>query len=210
MRSILIMLILIMSLDTKPQSFYEQMMVLNISLADTSSNWTELERAAGVFNRLSNGSNTDWTACYYMSLCYIRTADLVIKKDTLLARSRISMAKWTLKAADSLAPKEIENKILKLYLEVLKLRMKKNEQNEIKILEDEIMAIKKIIPENPRINLLNAYFYMLFFKNDKNKKIKVKELLNRATASFLKEKTSEYAPHWGRKWCGELLGKLKQ
>jgi hypothetical protein len=193
----------------KSQSFHEQMMALNISLADTSGNWKELERAAGVFNRLSDGSGKDWTACYYMSLCYIRTADLVIKKDTLLAKTKLAQAKWTLKAADSISPAEIENKILRVYLDLMELRLKKFDAVKIKLVDEEITELRKNNSSNPRIGVLNAYENIIFYPKDKNKNTKAKELLRNADALFKKEKYEEYAPRWGKKWCGELLGKVK-
>jgi hypothetical protein len=204
MRVLIVGILVVMGSLAKSQSFYEKMMELNISLADTSNNWTELERAAGVFNRLSNGSDKDWTACYYMSLCYIRTADLVIKKDTLLAKTKLAQAKWTLKAADSIRAAEIENKILRVYLDLMELRLKKPDPVKIKLLDERITELKKNNSENPRIEVLNAYQNIIFYPRDKSKNAKVKEYLSGAEILFKKEKYAEYAPRWGKKWCGEL------
>lgn len=203
MRSIIALLFV--CLQVKGQSFYEKMMTLNIAIADSSSDWMELERSVGVFDRLSAGIKDDWLGNYYKALCSVRAADMYTKKDTTYVKKKITAAKEYLKATDSVVPNEPEIKVLKVFAEAVQARVEKVDENKLKTLEQKILMLKNDHPQNPRVCLMYGYFLVNYYSKDKEKRNKVREALKAANELYASQKTVDFLPSWGRKWTGDLV-----
>ncbi|MBA3680792.1 MAG: hypothetical protein H0W73_06450 [Bacteroidetes bacterium] len=186
-------------------------MEVNITYADTSNDQEILEQSATAFARIAGASNNDWSAAYHNTLCHIRSADLLLKKDTGYAKAKYYTAIAAFKVADTLKPKDPENKILGIYLKIIELRFNKEKTrvNKIQQIETEITEFRKVNPANPRILTINAYYYLILYSTDKIKKAKAVELLNQAAKQYALQKIEGFDPRWGKKWNTELLQKTK-
>lgn len=210
MRNIFLMLFFVLTLNLQSQSFYEQVMEVNIAIADSCNNPEILRQSADAFNRLLVGSPNDWPIAFHHTLCLTRIADLILKKDTASALSNYLLAKEALKRSDTLNIKQQENKILEAYLKIIELRFNKEKTrvNNIKLLETEIEELRKVAPSNPRLLSVYGYYYLIFYPLDKSKKPKTIELLKEACKHYAEQKPDGYYPAWGKKWNDELLLKV--
>lgn len=193
------------------QSFYEKIMKQNIANADTCNDWVILERSANAMQRVSRGVANNWQAEFYSALCFIRSSDLLLqKKDTLMAKSRSSMATTHLKVADTLKPNDPESKILMFYKRINELRLQKPDKKGIALLETQLESFKKSNASNPRIYSVQAYYYKCFFAANKSKRKKAIELLKESEKLFDAQKPKENEPKWGKKWTSELAQELNK
>lgn len=205
---LILFLILFIALELRSQSFYETVMIQNISIADTSNDISIIEQSAGVFHRISTGFTNDWPARYYQCLTNIRLADLGLRNDTAYAKMKLAIANRNIKSADSLKANEPENKILAVYLKLIILRAEKIKDKKIKALEAEISGLQKLNPLNPRICTIYGYYNIVFYPKEKGRKEKTIELFNKALKLYVGQKVGEYIPTWGKKWTQELLKKI--
>ncbi len=183
---------------------------MNVITTDTCNDPDILRESAMALQRIVRTSANDWPAAYHHTLCYTKIADIVLKKDTIAAKSNYFLAKESFKRTDTLEPKQPENKTLALYLKIIELRFNKEKTRAIKIkqLESDIMTLQKDAPSNPRVLSMYAYYYLIFYNTDKTKKIKAIEFLKEACKHYDNQKAIGYYPSWGKKWNDELLLKV--
>ncbi len=210
MRKVFLLIFFVLILKLQSQSFYEQVMNANVAIADTSNDPEILRQSASAFDRLLIGSPNDWPVAFHHTLCYTKMADLLLKKDTAFARSNYFLAKESLKRTDTLDVKQPENKILGLYLKIIELRFNKEKTrvDKIKLLEADIIELRKAAPKNPRILSVYGYYYLILYPTDKSKKPKAMELLKEACKYYTEQKPDGYYPNWGKKWNDDLLLKV--
>lgn len=189
------------------QTFYEKIMEMNIANADTSTDRAVLDMSAKAIERVSRGTGNNWEANFHMALCFVRMTDISLNlRDTIGAKIALEMSKTQLKKLDS--GTVAETKILNYYHRINELRIGKADAKKIAALEIQLENFKSNESENPRIYLVNAYYYKCFFS--KKKRTKALALTEQSQKLFILEKPTGYAPHWGKKWASELALELQE
>ncbi len=201
--------LMVFSQGSQGQTFYEKIMDMNIANADTSTDRAVLDMSAKAIERVSRGTGNNWEATFHMALCFVRMTDISLNlKDTVGARIALEMSKTQLKKVDTGSVQNVETKILGLYHKINELRIGRSDPKKIKALEVQLENFKNAESENPRIYLLNAYYYKCFFV--RKKRDKALNLLQQSEKLFVLEKPKGYAPHWGKKWMSELMLDLQE
>jgi hypothetical protein len=190
----------------KAQTFYEKIMDMNIANADTSGDRAVLDMSAKAMQRVSRGVTNNWDAAFHMALCFVRMTDISLSlKDTVGAKIALGMSAAQLRKVDTMSTQSVETKLLQFYHKINELRMGKKDAKKIDALETSLETYKNSNSENPRVYLLEAYFYRCFFSSNKVKRKKIPDLLKQSEKLFSLQKPNGYAPHWGKKWLGELI-----
>ncbi len=209
MRTLLLFFIWISSSFLSAQTFYEKIMEMNIANADTSNDRPTLDLSAKAMERVSRGVSNNWDVAFHSALCYVRITDIsLIKKDTVGAKIALVIAATNLKKVDTMRPADPECKILMFYHKINEFRLAKTDPKAIDLLETQLESFKKINALNPRIRIVNAYFYRCFYFSNKAKRKKALDLLQEATKLFETEKPGEFKTKWGKKWMNELSTEL--
>ena len=124
------------------------------------------------------------------------------RKDTAFASKEIQLGIKTLKRADTARMIAQHSRILRVYADLVRLRIRGNATG-IKEMEKRILELRKEFPSDPRLCLMLAYHYQSFQKPAKTN-AQAGKLTNEAMDLFEKERSQDYEPKWGRAWARRL------
>jgi len=209
MRRYFLIVLLISFSFSKSQNFYEKIIAMNIENADTSNDRAVLDMSAKAMDRVSRGTGANWDVAFHMALCFVRMTDISLNlKDTIGAKIALGMSISQMKKIDTMSLQHVETKVLEFYHKINQLRIGKQNAKKIRSLESQLEDYKNLNSNNPRIYLVNAYYYRCFVLVNKEKRKKALDLLKQAELLFALEKAKDNAPHWGKKWMNEMILEL--
>ena len=177
-------------------------------MMDTAKTFQNLNRCAQLFERVSKACPGDWLPIYYNSLTLAKMTHLHLKKNDSSFLIDLGKAEKLARTADSLNPRNSENKLLMAYVFLLKIRLEgidKKNYNE--------MSFKKLMTEavslnenNPRCYLVKGeYFLIDTLQFPSNKKNSLSEFESALKKYELFNPEKELFPNWGKKYVAEQI-----
>lgn len=208
MKALYFVIIFFLSVNfTTAQSFTEFAFQACKSTIDTSESIERLKPCQETFTRLLKGSPLDSMVMFYYILSNTKLSYLTLGKDRFAAKMFLDDNKAVYLRLDSAYRFGIESKMLWKFGTCIALKSINGDLDEEAKLENEINEIYLNYKQNPRANLLYA-FYNFYFKRKQRTKI-IEDQLKAALVLFKKEETSKPTIAWGKSMANQLLRQLK-
>ena len=189
------------------QSFTELAFQACKPTIDTCESFEKIKPCQETFARLLKGSPQDSLMMYYLMLANTKLAYLTPATDKLAANMFLSEIKPVYLKLDSANHFGIESKILWMFATCTALKLKVGEVDEETNLEKEINELYLMNKQNPRANLLCAFYNFQFKRNQRAKLIE--QQLKKSLELFKREEVLKPTIHWGKSLANQLSRQLK-
>lgn len=189
------------------QSFTEFAFQACKATTDTSESIERLKPCDETFDRLLKGSPLDSMTMFYSILVKTKLSYLTLPKDRIASKMILDGTKSIHLQMDSAYHFGIESKILWMFATCTALKSKAGEVDEEANLEKEINELFVKNKQNPRVNLLCAFYNFQFKRNQRAKLIE--QQLKKSLELFKREEALKLAICWGKSSANQLLRQLK-
>lgn len=189
------------------QSFTELAFQACKPTIDTCESIEKIKPCQETYTRLLKGSPQDSLIMFYFMLANTKLSYLTLASDKLAASMFLSDIKPIYLKLDSANHFGVESKILWMFAKCTALKSKVGEVDEVTSLEKEINELYLKYKQNPRVNLLCAFYNFYFQRTQRLKTIE--QQIKTALVLFKKEETLKPTISWGKSLAIKLSRELK-